>query len=172
LVEWAKQQQEKTRFNPKKIHLLKKVNNSLELLRVNAVQKEITLEYEIPYDIYVHADATMLRSILQNLAANAIQFTPQGGSVHITAQMLETTVEICVKDSGIGMTSEVKERLFSKVSSSSILGTNKEQGSGLGLLLVRDFIAQHGGSINVESETGKGTCFTFTIPGELNEHQY
>lgn len=170
LVEWAKQQQEKTRFNPKKIHLLKKVNNSLELLRVNAVQKEIKLEYRIPHDIYVHADATMLRSILQNLAANAIKFTPQGGSVHITAQMLENAVEICVKDSGIGMTPEVQERLFSKVSSSSVLGTNKEQGSGLGLLLVRDFIAQHGGSIHVESQTGSGTCFTFTIPGELCEN--
>ena len=111
-----------------------------------------------------------MRSILQNLAANAIKFTPQGGSVHITARMLENAVEICVKDSGIGMTPEVQERLFSKVSSSSILGTNKEQGSGLGLLLVRDFIAQHGGSIHVESQTGKGTCFTFTIPGELCEN--
>src|SRR5690606_35347215 len=128
LVEWAKKQQEKTNFNPKRIQLLKKMNDSLELLQANASQKEITLEYTVEEDVFVYADAAMLRSILQNLVANAIKYTPQGGSVRITARSLSGFVEVCVEDTGVGMTADVKERLFSQENSSSALGTNKEQG--------------------------------------------
>jgi signal transduction histidine kinase len=164
LVDWAKKQQEKTRFNPKKIQLSKGLNESLELLKANATQKQIRLENKVPGEIYVNADGLMLRSIVQNLVTNAIKYTPQGGSVTVTAQSVESMIEVCVQDTGVGMNAETKQKLFSRVTSASVLGTNKEFGSGLGLLLVRDFIAQHGGSISVESEIGKGTCFKFTIP--------
>jgi signal transduction histidine kinase len=73
-------------------------------------------------------------------------------------------VEICVRDYGIGMPQETKDMLFGKFHSSSVLGTNHEPGTGLGLLLVKDFVAQHNGTIVVESEVGKGTCFRFTVP--------
>ncbi|HEY0669455.1 MAG TPA: hybrid sensor histidine kinase/response regulator [Sphingobacteriaceae bacterium] len=165
LVDWAKKQREKTTFNPEKIHLLKGMDESIELLRTNAAQKKIILENNIPENIYVNADSLMLRSIVQNVVTNAIKYTPHGGCVTLTAQPQDTMVEVCVKDSGIGMTEEIKERLF-KQSGPTSSGTNKEQGSGLGLLLVRDFVTQHGGSIAVESEIGSGTIFKFTIPNE------
>lgn len=165
LVDWAKKQREKTTFNPEKIHLLKGMDESIELLRTNAAQKKIVLENNIPENIYVNADSLMLRSIVQNVVTNAIKYTPHGGCVTLTAQPQDTMVEVCVKDSGIGMTEEIKERLF-KQSGPTSSGTNKEQGSGLGLLLVRDFVTQHGGTIAVESEIGSGTIFKFTIPNE------
>jgi len=165
LVEWAKNQREKTNFSPEKLDLRLRINDSLDLLKANAVQKNIKLENNIESGIYVNADALMLRSILQNLITNAIKFTPDGGGdVYITATPAEDMIEVCVQDFGIGMSQETKDRLFGKINASSLAGTNQEKGSGLGLLLVKDFIIQHGGKIKVESELNKGTCFRFTIP--------
>lgn len=164
LVEWAKNQREKTNFKPEKIHLTQGINESLDLLRANAAQKDIRLENNIKEGIYVNADALMLRSILQNLVSNAIKFTPHGGKpVTVTAQQTEDMVEICVQDFGTGMSLKTEEIMFGKINS-SLLGTNQEKGTGLGLLLVKDFVVQHGGKIQVESELGKGTCFKFTMP--------
>ena len=168
LVEWAKQQREKTNFNPTRLQLLQGITESLDLLKANAMQKEIVLENHISDDIYVHADSLMLRSILQNIVTNAIKFTPHaGGSVVLTATQLENMVEVCIQDFGIGMSQQTKDTLFGNSSSASSLGTNKEQGTGLGLLLVKDFVTQHGGTVKVESEEGKGTCFKFTMPQVL-----
>lgn len=124
----------------------------------------IKLENRTPRDLYVKADSLMLRSIVQNLVTNAIKYTPEGGSVVINAKSDAQMVCIFVEDSGIGMTSEMKEKLFTKVTSQSVSGTNNELGSGLGLLLVNDFVAQHGGTVDVESTVGAGTTFKFTIP--------
>jgi two-component system, sensor histidine kinase and response regulator len=164
LVERAKTQNDKTNFHPETIHLVKGLDESLELLKSNAAQKKITLKNKVPAGIYVNADSLMLRSIVQNLVTNAIKYTPNGGQVSITAQTFETMVEVCVEDSGVGMPLEIKENLFTTIDSSTN-GTNNERGTGLGLMLVRDFVAQHGGGIDVKSEVGKGTCFTFSIPG-------
>jgi signal transduction histidine kinase len=165
LVEWAKKQREKTNFNPEKLQLVRGINESLELLKASAIQKSVRFENKIAEDIYVNADSLMLRSILQNIVTNAIKFTPQGGGiVKVTAEPADSMVEVCVQDFGMGMTNETKETLLGNTHSSSLLGTNKEQGTGLGLLLVKDFVAQHGGTIKIDSELGKGTCFRFTMP--------
>lgn len=112
------------------------------------------------------ADVFMLRSILQNLTMNAIKYTPEGGIITVSASLVNHMVEVCVKDTGIGMTQEVQRSLFANVSPVSVIGTNNEVGSGLGLLLVRDFVSQHGGTISIDSEPEKGTCFKFTIPAD------
>lgn len=164
VIEWAKKQSQKTSFNPRRIHLIDGIEESLELIKPNAVQKEIKLQNKTPKGIYVQADSLMLRSIVQNLVTNAIKYTPHGGSVVINAKLDERMVCVFVEDSGIGMTGEVQENLFRKVDSTSLSGTNNEIGSGLGLLLVNDFVAQHGGTVNVESAIGIGTTFKFTIP--------
>lgn len=163
LVDWAKKQREKTSFTPQKINLLKGMDDSLELLKANAAQKDITLINNVADEIYVNADSLMLRSIVQNLVTNAIKYTPQNGSITITAEPSDKMVEVCVRDTGIGMNSDTMGRLFDEVNSSS-RGTNNEHGTGLGLILVKDFVTQHGGTIGVESTEGKGTCFMFTIP--------
>lgn len=168
LIEWAKKQHEKTAFIPKRIQLLKGMNESLELLQNNAKQKQIKLRNVISEDIYVTADSLMLRSIVQNLVTNAIKYTPKGGSVVISANQKDSMVQVCIQDSGIGIEPEIQKKLFTKFDSPSTNGTNNEQGHGLGLLLVRDFVVQHGGTIEIESEVGKGTCFKFTIPANIH----
>lgn len=165
LVDWAKRQQEKTSFNPESIHLFNRMNESLELLNDNAYQKKIDLQNLVPKDIYVSADSLMLRSILQNVVTNAIKYTSHGGCVKVTAQPLQSMIEVCIEDTGIGMTPETRNKLFATSFSTSISGTDNEIGSGLGLLLVKDFVAQHGGTVHIESALGVGTTFKFTIPG-------
>jgi signal transduction histidine kinase len=165
LVDWAKKQREKTKFSPEKLHLVKGINESLELLKAGAIQKSIRFDNSIPEDIYIYADSLMLRSILQNVVTNAIKFTPRGGGViKVTANPLDAMVEICVQDNGVGMSAETRRKLLSDAISPSFLGTEQEQGSGLGFILIKDFVLQHGGAIAIDSELGKGTCFKFTMP--------
>lgn len=165
LVDWAKKQREKTNFNPGKINLSHHVNESLDLLRISAVQKRIKFENHIDEGLHINADSLMFRSILQNLVSNAIKFTPYGGKpVKFSATLQDNIIEICIHDHGIGMPQQTAEALFTDFSQVSTNGTAQEKGSGLGLLLVRDFVTQHGGTIVVESEEGKGTCFRFTMP--------
>ena len=168
LVDWAKKQREKTSFNPKKINLVEGMKDSLELLKGIAAQKEIDLVNTVVNELYVNADSLMFRSIVQNLVTNAIKYTPQKGSITISATRHDKMVEICVADTGIGMTSETLENLFDDFNS-SLRGTNNEHGTGLGLILVKDFVAQHGGTILVESDENKGTCFKFTIPAFFHQ---
>ncbi|HQS06414.1 MAG TPA: HAMP domain-containing sensor histidine kinase, partial [Daejeonella sp.] len=134
------------------------------LLKANALQKNIVLENRISNDLYVNADTLMLRSILQNLVTNAIKYTPQGGLVKVTAKRINKMVELCVTDSGIGMEADIMGNLFANANCASVSGTNNEKGSGLGLILVKDFVTQHGGTIRAESEKGKGTTIIFSVP--------
>ena len=164
LVDWAKMQREKTTFNSEKLYLVRVVDQSLELLKANALQKNIVLENKVPFDIYVNADTLMLRSILQNLVTNAIKYTERDGLISVTAKRIDKMVELCVIDSGIGMEAGIRENLFINANPKSVSGTNSEKGSGLGLVLVKDFVTQHRGTIRVESEMGKGTSFIFTVP--------
>jgi signal transduction histidine kinase len=164
LVDWAKTQQEKTTLNLEKINLVAAVEESCELLKIYAIQKNIVFENKVPFDIYVNADVLMLRSVLQNLVTNSIKYSLQGGLVTVTAQQIDRMAEICVIDSGIGMDANTRENLFTKSNAASVSGTNNEVGSGLGLILVKDFVSQHGGTLRVESEIKKGTSIFFTMP--------
>jgi signal transduction histidine kinase len=164
VIDWAKKQRQKTGFYPVRIGLAQGIEEALELLRSNAQQKKIQLQNHTPKDMEVMADSLMLRSIVQNLVTNAIKYTPEGGSVMINAKRHEQMACIFVEDSGMGMAADIKERLFTNTGQRSLLGTNNEQGSGLGLILVSDFVNQHGGQIEVESNVGSGTTIRFTIP--------
>ena len=164
VIEWAKKQSKKANFNPEEVHLSMGIEAALELLKPNAAQKKIKLQNRVPKDIFVKADSLMLRSIVQNLVTNAIKYTLQGGSVIINARLDDQRACIFVSDSGVGMAPEMREKLFNEHNGEPILGTNNERGSGLGLMLVNDFVLQHGGTIEVESAIGKGTTFKFTIP--------
>ena len=167
LVHWAKTQQEKTTLNLEKINLGAAVNQSFELLSANTTQKNIILENNVPSDLFVNADALMLRSILQNLVTNSIKYSLPGGLVVVTAQTINMMAEVCIIDSGTGMDANTRENLFTKSNSASVAGTNNETGSGLGLILVKDFVTRQGGILRVESEIKKGTSISFTVPAYL-----
>ena len=163
LINRAKIQQEKTIVNYERIHLADAVDEGLDILQVIAMQKGINLRNNIPGDIYVTGDSLMLRSIFQNLVTNSLKFTPVGGYIAITAQPINNMVEICITDTGIGMETAIRDKLFSSTNFTSLPGTNNEKGSGIGLKLVKDFVNQHGGNMRVESEIEKGTAISFTM---------
>ncbi|MBC7422119.1 MAG: hybrid sensor histidine kinase/response regulator [Ferruginibacter sp.] len=167
LVDWAQEQRKKVTLKPEKLLLAKAVDESLELLKAIATQKNIILKNKVSFTIFVQADTLMLRSIFQNLVTNAIKYTPREGTIDITATSLHKLIAVSITDSGIGMDDAVQQKLFTGMADTSIPGTNDEKGSGLGLILVKDFVTQQGGSISVESEQGKGTCITFTIPQHI-----
>ena len=167
LVDWAKSKQEKAALHLEKTNLVSAVYQSFELLKANTAQKNIVLDNRVPLDIYVNADALMLRSILQNLVTNSIKYSFQGGLVVVNARRIDKQTEVSVVDSGMGMDEKTRENLFTRSNSSSVTGTNNETGSGLGLILVKDFVSQHGGTLRVESEIKKGTSVYFTVPAYL-----
>ena len=124
----------------------------------------IKFETKIPNDLSLNADPLMQRSISRNLVSHAIKYSPKNRPVNLDAQVSGKMIEVCIQDFGVGMTEKTKNTILSSTGAPSLPGTNQELGTGLGLLLVKDFVAQHGGKISIESELRKGTCFKFTIP--------
>jgi signal transduction histidine kinase len=144
---------------------MSKITESMALVTEAADKKEIAISYDIPEDLSVFADANMFEGIIRNLSSNAVKFTNKGGVVNISAKtMPDKTVEISVKDTGIGMDKKMTDNLFRIDIDTSSKGTEDEPSTGLGLFICKDFIEKHGGKLWVESEEGKGSVFTFTIP--------
>lgn len=169
LLEWAQMQQGHTAFNPQVAGLRKLVTDSTKLLFEVSRKKDISITVEIDYNQKVLADTNMFQSVIRNLVSNAIKFTPKGGSVIISANLTDNkTSVITVKDTGIGMKSEMVTNLFRLNKNNSRRGTEGENSTGLGLLLCREFVERHGGELWVESEEGKGSLFCFTIPDNAN----
>ena len=159
LLEWAKIQRGMAQFNPQEILLNKLSDRIINVFYEYAKIKEIELVMDMPDDIYVYADKAMLETIIRNLVSNAIKFTPKGGKVIITASKTDEMAEISVKDTGIGMSKEMLEDLFRIDVRPERKGTEQEPGSGLGLILCKEFAELHKGKITVESNEGKGSEF-------------
>jgi signal transduction histidine kinase len=164
LTEWARLQTNRMQFNRREIDLVPVINEVTELLSLPAMQKSIVIEKKLPPVLTIHADKEMISSILRNLVSNAIKFSNPEGRVYITASRKEEQVHVEVLDFGVGMKNELVEKLFSKKENISMPGTMGEYGTGLGLVLVKEFITLHGGSIRVESEPGKCSRFKFSLP--------
>ena len=165
LLEWARMKQGLIPFDPEIVELLPIVKESIVIVMEAANNKGIEIVCDIPDDMKVFADSKMLQTIIRNLASNAVKFTHKGGKVSLSAKSIgEKSVEICVKDSGIGISRAMVESLFRLDVQTNRQGTEREPTTGLGLLLCKEFVEKHGGKIWVESEEGKGSVFYFTIP--------
>jgi len=169
LLIWARAQKDGLVFYPEKINLYFFAKDIIELLKQSAEKKSITIENHINKEIIVDADQNMLATILRNLISNAIKFTSRGGNVKLSVKYSlgkqnKSYAEISVQDSGMGVASKVKSNLFNLSESISTKGTEKEEGTGLGLILCKEFVEEHGGKIYVKSEHGKGSNFVFTLP--------
>ena len=140
------------------------IDEIFALLNDSAQQKSITISRNLPHHLPVLADKDMVHTILRNLVSNGIKFSNSGGNIIINAEQLDDQLTVSVADDGVGIIEEVLDKLFQIEKSHSTMGTLKEKGTGLGLLLCKDFVEKHGGRIWAESIEGKGSVFYFTIP--------
>ncbi len=164
LLEFSKFYLGMTKIEPKEISIKQFVDENIEFLSNAAKHKGITLKNCIERNYKVLAEEDMLNSILRNLMTNAIKFTGSGGKVEVAAEPDHDFLNISVSDNGIGMGKSTMETLFDIVSKKSRPGTNEEEGTGLGLILAKEFVEKNGGNISVVSEPAKGTTFTFSLP--------
>lgn len=162
LLQWAKSQMQTSMMRPQEIEITQTVNEVLQILQLQAKAKQINIINESKPGITGYADKDMLNLVLRNLISNAIKFTPRKGDIHISLHEHDTFVEVYVQDSGCGITPEALEKI-NKSGFYSTRGTDSETGTGLGLMLCREFLAKNGGHLHVESEVGKGSVFSFTI---------
>lgn len=166
LFQWATTQTGLIEFAPAEFKLRKLVEENKQLLQPAADLKEIQLINSVLPETGITADIQMMRLVLRNLMANAIKFTGKGGWVKVEVQVIDKEVVITVEDNGIGMSRKDQEDLFRHKRIPSQRGTDNEKGSGLGLLLCREFIELHKGRLKVESSLGTGTTFSIHIPQE------
>ena len=164
LLEWSRTQTGKIEFNPKHFELVTTINEVVGLLNDSAQGKAIIILKKLPHDIPVVADIAMIKTILRNLLSNAIKFTKANGEIIISTEQKEKELIVSVADNGVGIKKEDSHKLFRIDSSHSTLGTNNETGTGLGLLLCKEFIEMHGGKIWVERNEVKGCKFNFSLP--------
>lgn len=164
LLIWSRHQMGKMDFNPERIELFEEIIVSVELLKNNAALKNITLLNKVERDIYVTADRNMLDTVVRNLVTNAIKFTKENGTIEIESRIIDDNVEVAIIDNGVGIPAESLSRLFRIDQSISTQGTKNETGSGLGLILCKEFVEKNNGKIRIESELGVGTRIIFTLP--------
>ena len=174
LLEWSVSQTGRMKFNPAPLDLSMIANEMVILFKEQAERKQIKLFTAINFGTVVYADENMLRTIFRNLVSNAIKFSSPGGDISILSKDLPLVsnlpkqVEVCISDNGIGIPAEVIPRLFRIDEQVRTRGTNQEKGTGLGLVLCRELVEKNKGKIYVESETGKGSRFYFSLPAFLD----
>ena len=171
LLQWSRAHSRRLENKPLKIKLAEIVINNFELLKNNLLDKNIEISHYILNDLYVFVDYNMINTVLRNLISNAIKFTPQGGKIIISLNETgknsnpdEKFVIVTVSDTGVGISPENINKLFKIEGNITTPGTNNERGTGLGLILCKEFIEIMGGEIWVESEVKKGSTFFIKIP--------
>ena len=164
LLTWAQTQTGRMEINKELLNLKELIETSIAVYRYNAFKKNIEIAINIPSNTKLSIDRNTSITIIGNLVNNAIKFTPDGGTITINYIENENNIELHIIDTGVGMSAEVIGKLFKIDEDISTKGTNNENGTGLGLILCKEFINKNGGDISVISEEGKGSEFILTIP--------
>lgn len=164
LLQWAQIQTNKIEFIFQNINLNLKCEETIELFKTNAANKNISLNNKINSNTVVLADSNALETVLRNIVSNAVKFTKNGGEVIIESVTGSENTTVSITDTGIGMSKETIGKLFRIDVNYSTTGTNNEVGTGLGLVICKELIERLGGNIRVESEFGNGSKFIFTLP--------
>ncbi|PLX13861.1 MAG: hypothetical protein C0597_10940, partial [Marinilabiliales bacterium] len=164
LLKWSQSQTDKILFEPKKVNLHEIAQFCIDDVENQSRFKDIDVINEVPKNYHIIADVNLLKTILRNLINNAVKFTNRNGMISVLCQKEANDVVITVKDTGIGMSENDLKEMFKIDKIKSKPGTNRERGSGLGLILCKEFVEKHGGKIWVESELDIGSTFSFTIP--------
>ena len=164
LLEWSRSQTGTLEFRPTTLSLCNIVKKCIDIAKVQSEKKSIKIINKVSADQLVDADENMLQTIIRNLLSNAIKFTHDSGTVTVTSKADSDHLEVCVADTGVGIPKEDLDKLFRIDTKYVMPGTSEERGAGLGLILCKEFVDKHGGTIWVVSTKGKGSEFHFTVP--------
>jgi two-component system, sensor histidine kinase and response regulator len=164
LLDWARLQTGSIRFKPEEQNIREIVNDTKAILEPGAQAKDIEILSQLEEDILIPMDHEMISTVIRNLISNAVKFTSQGGRITVSVSKDTEYAKITVTDTGKGMRDEDVEKLFRIDQHFSTNGTNNEKGTGLGLILCKEFIDKHNGTIRVESKPGEGSCFIISLP--------
>lgn len=164
LLQWSRANTGSIEYFPKTINVGELISNCISLYRNNADKKQIQIFNDVPEDLILFGDKEMLSTVFRNLISNAIKFTLKGGKVKIKMVKNSKRVVISVIDTGVGIPEEKISSLFKIDVQHSTLGTSNEKGTGLGLILCKEFVEKHGGQIKVESERKNGSEFKVILP--------
>jgi len=164
LLIWSVSQREGLKIKKQEIKIHKIIKNTVEILKSSADEKNIDIKIEAKTEMKIISDENILQTVLRNLISNAIKFTPERGIITVSVQFIDDEFKIKVKDSGIGIAEEDLVKLFKPEIHYTTTGTNKEKGTGLGLILCKELIEKTGGNISVKSTLNTGSEFTITIP--------
>jgi signal transduction histidine kinase len=163
LLQWSKSQMEAHVIESSQVNVSQLINEVLKLLHLQAEAKQIYIETKNISPVYVLADKEMINLVLRNLVSNAIKFTPQQGSISIGVNEQHSFVEVYVQDNGTGMSTEVLKKI-NENNYYTTKGTASESGTGLGLMLCKEFLVKNGGQMFIESKEGEGSTVSFTLP--------
>lgn len=169
LLSWTVIQNKEKNFNPVKLNLCDTILCEIENHIFECKQKRVTINHSIETDLFVAADLQMVKTILRNLINNALKYSNTGGEISINAVPNDNFIEVDVIDNGIGISLSAQRDLFDMDGLHSTRGTKNENGTGLGLILCKDFVEIHGGILWIESDTDKGCKMRFTLPKYKNE---
>lgn len=164
LLGWAKSESDQIQMIPEKLDVHELVEQTLRLLKLGSEYKKIELSNNVPLDTFAFADNNMIKTVLRNLLSNAIKFTPVAGAIHINSRLEEDSIVVEVQDNGNGISKEDIQKILNPNEHFSKLGTEKEPGTGLGLVLCQSFVQKNGGDLKIKSDVGQGSTFYFDIP--------
>lgn len=164
LLEWARAQTSHIDFNPEKISVNSIIKENFQINSGPAASKKIELKSNLVKDVFLFADSNMLNTVFRNLISNSIKFTPQNGSVTVSVQEKNDQLILSIEDNGVGIEKSDIDKLFRIDTKFSTTGTANETGTGLGLLLCKEFVEKNEGTISVESTIGKGSRFILCFP--------
>jgi signal transduction histidine kinase len=164
LLTWSRSQRGRIKYDPVRFNLTNLIQENINLHKILAERKGIMLLSPRKDEVYAYGDRDMINSVLRNLVTNAVKFTHRDSKVEVLVETREKEIEVSVVDEGIGIAREDLNKLFRIDEKFKSTGTAGEKGTGLGLIICREFVEKNGGAIAVKSEQGKGSTFSFTIP--------
>lgn len=164
LLQWSKSQMHLLEFKPELLLAKTVIEKNIRLLYLQAHMKQVQIHTSVDEKLTLFADKEMLDFIIRNLLSNAIKFSHKNSQIEIEVKQISGAVEISVMDEGVGMSEDTKQQLLQASLSNSRRGTAKERGTGLGLLICKEFIARHGGELTIEQRSVRGSIFKVTLP--------
>jgi signal transduction histidine kinase len=163
LLQWSKTQMQADTIRAEEVDISQLIKEVLQILHLQADAKKVYIESKIDTPVFAYVDRDMINLVLRNLLSNAIKFTPDEGKICIGVNELSSFIEVYVQDSGTGISKEAMIKI-NENNFYTTKGTSSESGTGLGLMLCKEFLAKNGGQMHIESEPGKGSTFSFTLP--------